>query len=81
MAHMFSGASQFNQDIGKWDVKTTTGVWEMLHGANSFDRDVSRWRVAQKLEVQAEGLFYGIARLSLLAERIDIRADRWYFVT
>ena len=60
MAHMFTGASQFNQDIGNWDVKTTTNVWGMLHGANSFDQDISRWRVAQKLEMQAEGFFYGI---------------------
>ena len=46
MRYMFSGASDFNQDLSKWDVSAVTDMRYMFYGASAFDQDLSNWDVS-----------------------------------
>ena len=47
MGGMFSGASKFNRDIGRWDTKTRGDVF---HDAMSFNHDLSKWDTGKAKE-------------------------------
>merc|ERR1719174_2356206 len=44
---MFSGASDFNQDLSKWDVSAVTNIGGMFLGASAFNQDLSKWDVSK----------------------------------
>ncbi|KAF3981933.1 MAG: BspA family leucine-rich repeat surface protein, partial [Methylococcales symbiont of Hymedesmia sp. n. MRB-2018] len=43
---MFSGATNFNSDIGNWDTSNVLGMFDMFDSATNFDQDISRWDVS-----------------------------------
>ena len=46
-SNMFEAATEFNRDIGDWDMSRAPGssinMHSMFHNATSFNRDLSRW--------------------------------------
>ena len=46
MSDMFSDASDFNQDLSKWDVSAVTDMADMFNGASAFNQDLSKWDVS-----------------------------------
>ncbi len=46
MALMFSGATQFNGEIGHWDVSSVTDMQFMFSNAFHFDQDIGDWDVS-----------------------------------
>jgi surface protein len=46
MSYMFSGAKQFNRDIGRWDVSNASDMSHMFDGARQFNQDIGRWDVS-----------------------------------
>ena len=49
---MFSGARNFNSDIGDWDVSSGTNFASMFYSAQSFNRDLRPWDVASGQNLQ-----------------------------
>jgi surface protein len=43
---IFWNATDFNQDLGNWDVSIVTKIAGMLSGASSFNQDLGRWDVS-----------------------------------
>ncbi len=43
---MFSNATSFNGDIGKWDVSSVSNMISMFDGAASFNQDIGNWDVS-----------------------------------
>jgi hypothetical protein len=43
MRNMFYRATEFNIDIGHWDVSQVMEMSGIFDGAIQFDRDLSRW--------------------------------------
>jgi surface protein len=42
---MFYEATQFNSDIGRWDVSNVTDMFGMFYRATDFNADICRWNV------------------------------------
>lgn len=54
MASTFAGSSQFNIDIGNWNVSNVTSMAGMF-GGTSFNHDISEWNVSKVKNMQ--GMF------------------------
>jgi surface protein len=46
MLYMFNKASNFNQDIGSWDVSNVIQLERMFAEASVFNQDLSSWSVS-----------------------------------
>ena len=46
MSGMFNGATNFNGDIGGWDVSNVTDMVAMFSGATNFNGDIGGWNVS-----------------------------------
>jgi len=42
---MFRKATNFNQDIGRWNVAKVTFMVTMFNGATNFNQDIGNWKV------------------------------------
>jgi len=49
MNGMFKGITDFDQDIGNWQINTTANVdmGSMFENATGFNKDISKWNVSQ----------------------------------
>ncbi len=50
---MFSRATNFNNDIGTWDVSNVTDFNLMFFSASSFNQDISTWNVSSSVTMSA----------------------------
>ena len=57
MLHLFSGRTNFNQDISSWDVSNVYSMAFMFNSARKFNQDISNWDVGNV--DQMEGMFKG----------------------
>jgi hypothetical protein len=58
MSFLFQGKTQFNVDIGQWEMSQATNVQGMFHVPAS--QNISQWEMSQVTNVQ--GMFHGAAR-------------------
>ena len=56
MSEIFTGASNFNQDLSSWDVSNVTDMSQGFMGAFNFNQDLSSWDVANVTNMS--GMFY-----------------------
>ena len=47
MYRMFENATNFNQDISRWDVSNVNIMTAMFKGANNFNQNIGRWVVSK----------------------------------
>jgi len=45
LSNMFNGASNFNQDIGGWDVQNVENMANMFNDATNFNQPIGNWNV------------------------------------
>ena len=57
MNAMFSGATNFNQDISSWDVSNVTTLIAMFQNAVNFNQDISSWNVSKVINTST--MFFG----------------------
>ena len=43
MNHMFSSATEFNQDISNWNTSNVIDMSDMFAKANNFNQDIGNW--------------------------------------
>jgi surface protein len=48
---MFKDVSNFNQDIGNWDVSNVLHMKAMFYGASSFNQDIGDWDVSHVMDM------------------------------
>ena len=56
MALMFALTSDFNADIGNWDVSNVEVMSGMFFNAGTFNRDLARWDTAKVRDRRPPGL-------------------------
>jgi len=56
---MFSGTSDFNGDIGGWDVSNVEDMSHMFDGAISFNQDIGGWDVSNVKNMVSRLVFCG----------------------
>ena len=56
MDSLFLGKTEFNQQIGNWDVSSVTSMSGMFYEATAFNMDLSKWDVSNVTNMF--GLFY-----------------------
>lgn len=57
MGGMFSGATEFNEDLNYWDTQNVINMDGMFMNALSFNRDISDWATAANLRTM-NGMFF-----------------------
>jgi surface protein len=55
LSYVFKGATNFNHNIGSWDVSNVTNMVEMFSSATVFNQDISGWVVSNA--TQMAGMF------------------------
>jgi surface protein len=57
MEYMFLGATNFNQDIGNWNVRNVTNMLCIFGAMESFNQDIGNWNVGNVTNMV--GAFFG----------------------
>ena len=65
---MFSGATNFNQPLDKWDTSNVTDMSEMFNNAVSFNRPLNSWNT-KNVENMKRMFYY--------AKSFDQPLDKW----
>ncbi len=68
MSYLFSGKTNFNEDISEWDVSNVTNMAAMFEDAKHFNKDISNWDVSKVTDMS--NMFTG-------AERFNIDISEW----
>lgn len=69
--HVLWCHSDFNSDIGNWDVSRVTNMKSMFLSASSFNSDISRWDVSRVTTM--EQMFYSASKFNQDISSWDIR--------
>jgi hypothetical protein len=64
MVDMFNEASEFNQNIGSWNVSVVLSVRRMFSNASTFNQDLSSWNAPNVISPYGENIFCNCPVLS-----------------